>query len=38
MFLLTKYVMSRKRLRCEVDIFIWVLAHKKNICLESYKD
>ena len=35
-FLLTKYVMSRKRRRCEVDIFIWVLAHKKNICLESY--
>ena len=37
-FLLTKYVTSRKRRRCEVDIFIWVLAHKKNICLESYKD
>ena len=37
-FLLTKYVMSRKRRRCEVDIFIWVLAHKKNICLTSYKD
>ena len=35
-FLLTKYVMSRKRRRCKVDIFIWVLAHKKNICLESY--
>ena len=38
MFLLTKYVTARKRRRCEVDIFIWVLAHKKNICLESYKD
>ena len=38
LFLLTKYVTSRKRRRCEVDIFIWVLAHKKNICLESYKD
>ena len=37
-FLLTKYVTSHKRRRCEVDIFIWVLAHKKNICLESYKD
>ena len=37
-FLLTKYVTSHKRRRCEVDIFIWVLVHKKNICLESYKD
>ena len=28
MFLLTKYVMSRKRLRCEVDIFARELAHE----------
>ena len=37
-FLLTKYVTARKRRRCKVDIFIWVLAHKKNICLASDKD
>ena len=29
-FLLTKYVMSRKRLRCEVDIFVRELAHEEK--------
>ena len=38
MFLLTKYVMALKETKMEGRYFIWVLAHKENVCLSSCKD